>query len=88
MYFESYGFEYILQEVLNKIEDKSITQSIFRIQDDDSVICGFYCIAFKEYMFAGKKFLDCTNLFSPKDYKRKDKMIYKQFKDKFDKSCL
>ena len=37
-------------------------------------MCGFYCIAFLEYMIAGKTFLDFTNLFSPNDcQKTKDK---------------
>ena len=62
--FDSFGIEYITQEVLNKIREKSITHNIFRIQDNDSVICGFYCIAFVEYIFAGKISLDYTNLFS------------------------
>ena len=54
VYFDSFEFEYIPQEVLNKIRDKSITQNIFRIQSDDSIMCGSYCIAFIEYMLAGK----------------------------------
>ena len=44
----------------------------FRIQDDDSITCGFYCIAFVEYMLAEKTSLDCTDLFSPNDYKNND----------------
>ena len=32
VYFDSFGIEYIPQEVLNKIRDKSITHNIFRIQ--------------------------------------------------------
>ena len=43
-------------------------------------MCGFYCIAFIEYILAGKTY---TNLFSPKDYKVNDKIIYKYFKDKY-----
>ena len=46
-------------------------------------MCGFYCIAFIEYMLAGKTLLDYTNLFSPKDYKKNDKIIDKYFKDKY-----
>ena len=49
-------------------------------------MCGFYCIAFIEYMFVGKTLLDSTNLFSPNDYKINDKIIYKYFKDKHVKS--
>ena len=73
VYFESSGIEYIPQEVLNKIRDKSISRNIFRMQSDDSVMCGFYCIAFIEY----------TNLFYPNDYKKNEKIIYKYFKDKY-----
>ena len=83
VYFDSFGIEYIPQEVLNKIKDKSITHNIFRIQDNESIMCGFYCIAFVEYMLAGEILLDYTNLFSPNDYKKNDKIIYKYFKDKY-----
>ena len=53
IYFDSFGIEYIpqeciKQEVINKIEDKSITHNIFKIQDNESIMCGFYCIAFIE----------------------------------------
>ena len=56
---------------------------IVRTQDDDSIICGFYCIAFMEYMIPGKILLDYTNLFSPNKYKKNDKIIYKYLKDKY-----
>ena len=52
--FDSFGIEYIPQEVLNKIKDKSITHNIFRILDNESVMGGFYCITFIEYMLPGK----------------------------------
>ena len=77
MYFHYFGIEYIPQDVLNKIKDKSITHNIFRIQDNQSIMSGFYCIAFIEYMLAGKTLLDYTNLFSPKDYQKNDSIIYK-----------
>ena len=54
VYFNSFGIEYIFQRILNKIKDKSITHNIFRIQDNESIMCGFYCIAFINYMLAGK----------------------------------
>ena len=50
------------QDVLNKIKDKPNTRNIFRIQSDDSIMCGLYCIVFIEYMIAGRKFR-LTNLF-------------------------
>ena len=77
-----FGIEYIPQEVLNKIKYKSITQNVFKIQDDDSIICEFYCIAFIEYMLAGKVLSGYTILFSPDYYKKNDKIIHKYFKGK------
>ena len=47
-------------------------------------MCGFYCITFIEYVMAEKLLLDYTNLFSPNDYKKNDKIIYKYLKDKYD----
>ena len=52
-----------------------------RIQDNDYIMYGFFCIVFMEYMLAGKILLNYANLFSPNDYKKNDKIIYKYFKD-------
>ena len=41
VYLNSFGIEFVPEEVLNKIKQKSMIQSIFRIQDDDSIMCGF-----------------------------------------------
>ena len=68
VYFDFFGIDYIPQEVLNKDKNKSTTHNIFRIQDNESIMCRFNCIAFIEYMLARKNLLDYTNLFSPKDW--------------------
>ena len=62
---------------------QNINHNIYKIQDNESIMCGFYCVAFIVYMLAGKTLLDYTNLFSPSDYKKSDKIIYKYFKDKY-----
>ena len=54
VYSDSFGIEQIPQEVLKRIKDKSITRNIFRIQDNESIMCGFYCAAFVEYLLAEK----------------------------------
>ena len=56
------------------------------MQGDDAIMCGLYCIAFIEYMLAGKTLSYYTNLFSPNDYNKNDKIIYKYFKNKYGKS--
>ena len=52
VYFSSVGVGYIMQEVLRKIKDRPTTHNILKKQDDDSIMCGFYCITFVEYMLA------------------------------------
>ena len=39
-YFDYFGIQYILLEVLNKIRKKSITHNIFRIDDNESIMFG------------------------------------------------
>ena len=79
------GIKYIPKEVLSKIKEKCLTRNIFRIEHNDSIICVFYCIAFIEYMLTGKALLDYTNLFSPNDYEKNNKIMYKYFNDKYGK---
>ena len=41
-----FGIEYIHEEVLTEIKNKSIIHNIFRIQDNESIMCGLYCTSF------------------------------------------
>ena len=45
---------------------KNIKTNIFRIQAFDSIMCGYFCTGFINFMVAGKTLTDFTNLFSPK----------------------
>ena len=40
-------------------------------------MCGYFCIRFIELMLKRKSLLDYTNLFSPNDYEKNDKIILK-----------
>ena len=46
-------------------------------------MCGFYCITFIEYMLARMTLLDYTNLVSPNDYLKNDKIICNYSKDQY-----
>ena len=83
VFFDSFEVKYIPEEVLSKMKDKVIAHNIFRIRDDDSIICGFYCIAFIGYILVGKMLLDDTKLFSRNDNKKNDKIICKYIRDKY-----
>ena len=58
-----------------------IKSNIFRIQAYDSIMCGYFCIEFINYMLKGKTLLDYTNLFSPNDFKKNDRVIKRIFKN-------
>ena len=70
-YFESLGGEHIPKEIIKLIGSKNVIANIFRIQAYDSIMCGNFCIGFIDFMLAGKRLIDYTNLFSPYDLKKK-----------------
>ena len=44
-------------------------------------MCGYFCIGFIDSMLAGKKLTAYTNLFSPHDFDKNDRIILSHFKD-------
>ena len=42
-------------------------------------MCGYLCIILIDFMLKCKNLLDYTNLFSPNDYEKNDKIIKKIF---------
>ena len=78
-YFDSFGVEHIPKEIKAFINNKNLTTNIFRIQAYDSIMCGYFCVGFIDFMLAGKKFTDCTNSFSPYDFKKNDNIILSYF---------
>ena len=51
-YFDSFGVEHILKEI-KTFNNKNIKINIFRIQSYDSIMCGYFCIGFIDFMSAG-----------------------------------
>ena len=81
VYFDSFDVERVPDKVKNLSEVKNIIASIFRVQANNSVLCGYFCTGFIDFMLAGKKLTDFTNLFSPYDFKNNDYVILSYFKD-------
>ena len=46
--------------------------NIFRVQANNSVMCGYFCVGFIDFMLAGKKLTDFTSMFSPHDFDKND----------------
>ena len=86
IYFVSFGVEYIPKEIMEKIGSKNINTSIFRIQDNNSIMCGYFCTLFIEYMLQDKTLTDFTNLFSPWNFKKNDQIIKRFSKSFFNKN--
>ena len=54
IYFDSFGVEHILKEIMKFIARKKIITNIYRIQAYDSIMCGYFCIGVINFMFNGK----------------------------------
>ena len=54
-YFDSFGVEHFPEEIKEFIKNKNIKANIFRVQANDSVMCGYFCIGFIDSMLGGKK---------------------------------
>ena len=82
-YFDSFGVEHIPKEIKNFINDKNIMANTFRIQAYDSVMCGYFCTGFINFMFKGDSLTDFNNLFLPNNFQKNDDLILNYFLTNF-----
>ena len=78
-YFDSFGVKHIPKEIKTFINNKNIKTNIFRIQAYESVMCGYFCNGFIDFMFKGQTLTEYTNLFSPNDFKKDINIISELF---------
>ena len=83
VYFDSFGVEHVPEEIKEFIGKKKIIANIFWVQANNAVMCWYFCTRFIDFMVAGKKLTDFTNLFSPHDFKKNDDIILSYFKDEW-----
>ena len=75
-YFDSFGVEHIPKEIKTFINNKNIKKYIFRIQTYDSLMCGYFCVGFIDFIVAGKTLTEFTNyFFSPNNLNKKEMII-------------
>ena len=82
IYFHSFGVKNIPKWMKISIGNKNIITNIYRIQAYDSILCGYFCIGFINFVLKGGSLSDYTNytnLFSPNKYQNNDKIILKHF---------
>ena len=78
-YFDSFAVEHIPKEIIKFIKNKNIKTNIFRIQAHDSIMCGYFCIGFINFMIKRKTLTDYANFFSPNNFKRNNDIILNYF---------
>ena len=52
---------------------------MLRVQAYNSVMCGYFYLGFFDFMLKSKTLLEYTNLFSPNDHEKNNKIILKFF---------
>ena len=82
VYFNIFGVEHVPEEIKKIFGNKNIIANSFWVQANDSVMFGYFCIGFIDFMLAGKTLTDFTNMFSPLDFEKNDDMILPYFKNK------
>ena len=81
IYFDSFGVEHVPEEIKEFIRHKNIKTNIFQVEANNSIMCGYFCIGFIDFMLVGKKLTDFMNIISPHDFKKNDNIILRYFKD-------
>ena len=67
--------------VIKILRDLRSQKNSFRIQTYDSVISGYFCIGFFDFMLKGKSATNFFNIFSQNDLLKTDDIILKYFKN-------
>ena len=76
-YSDCFGFEHIPKEIGKFIGNKNVKTKIYRIQEYDSIMSGYFCIGFIDFVIKDKSLLEYIKLFSPNDYEKNDSVILK-----------
>lgn len=78
-YFDSFAVGHIPEEVKTFVKGKNIASNIYRLQHYNSIMCGYYCIAFIDHMFVGGNLQSFNEMFDPNDFDLNDKIVYDMF---------
>ena len=76
IYFDSFGAEHIPREIMKFIAHKKIITNIYRIQAYDSIMSGYFCIGFINFMFNDNSL---TLIFSHQTILKKNDHIILQY---------
>ena len=82
VYFNSFDVEHVPAEIKEFAGNKNVEANIFQVQQNKSIMCGYFCIGFIQFVLdGGKKLTDFTVMFSPYEFETNDSIILSYFKD-------
>ena len=61
---DSFRVQHIPKEIKRFIGNKNVKTNIFGIQAYNSMMCGFFCIGFIDFVLKGRSLLEYINLLS------------------------
>ena len=83
--FDSFGTEYVSEEFKEFARNKNIKANIFRVQANNSIMCGYFWFGFIGFMLSGKTLVDFASKFSPHEFEKNDDIILSYFKDEWNR---
>ena len=75
VFFDSFGVEYVSEEIKEFVGNKNIKANIFRVQANNSVMCEYFYIGFIVFMLQVKKWLISLVCFLPMTFKKNENKI-------------
>ena len=82
--FNSFDVEHVPAEIKEFVGNKNVEANIFEVQQNKSIICGYFCISIRFIQFmldGGKKLTDFASMFSPYEFETNERIILSYFKD-------
>ena len=67
-YFDHFGVEHVPKKIKCFIDNKNMQANIFTLQAYESVMCGYFCIAFTDFILKEKGLTNFTNIFSQSNF--------------------
>ena len=83
IYLDSFEVEHVPKVIEKFIAHENIKANMFRIQSNDCIMCGYFCMEFIDFMFVGKTLIEFFSLFSPYDFEKNDNIILSYFKNEW-----
>ena len=82
-YLDRFGVEHVFEEIKEFVGNENVIANIFQVQASNSIICGYACIGFIDFMLAGTKLTDLMSIFSLYNFKKNGNIILSYFKDEW-----